>query len=118
MSKDRLAIAFIGEGCATLQFLKRGLFVDSSWADRDGAHKEARFRVFTADAVMRSSSTTVMLSPFLLPIALRMSPLTGSLWQPSPSAMKELRKETPSIFPRTLTKPRVRKNSTDFGQTT
>src|SRR5436190_6774162 len=47
-----------------------------------------------------------------------MSSFTGSLWFPSPMAMKELWKGSPSIVPRTLTRPRVPKNSADFGQIT
>src|ERR1700733_1798410 len=66
---------------------------------------------------MRSSSSTFTLSPGCLPIVLRMSAFTGSLWVPSPSAMKELRKGWPSIFPVTLTRPRVPKNLTESGQT-
>ena len=57
-------------------------------------------------------------SPSPLPIALRTSAFTGSLWVPSPSAMKELRNGWPSTVPRTLTRPRVPKNSADCGHTT
>src|SRR5438067_1633925 len=42
----------------------------------------------------------------------------GSLWRPSPSAMKELRKGTPSTVPRTFTSPRVPKNRAESGHTT
>jgi hypothetical protein len=43
---------------------------------------------------------------------------TGSLCIPFPKAIKELWKGTPSTVPRTFTKPRVPKNSTEPGQTT
>ena len=46
-----------------------------------------------------------------LPMTLRNSALTGSLWVPSPSAMNELRNGCPSTAPVTRTKPRVPKNS-------
>ena len=52
------------------------------------------------------------------PIAARMSPATGSLCRPSPRAMNELRNGCPSIVPRTLTSPRVPKNSAEPGMTT
>src|SRR3954453_17892061 len=61
----------------------------------------------------RSSRRIVTPSPASLPMALRVSAFTGSLWVPSPIAMNELRKGWPSIFPRTLTRPRVWKNSTE-----
>jgi hypothetical protein len=55
----------------------------------------------------RSLKRTLTVSPASLPIALRRSALTGSLWVPSPNAMNELRKGCPSIVPRTFTSPRV-----------
>src|SRR6266567_8390951 len=70
------------------------------------------------ESSIRSCKTTVTVSSASLPIALRTSALTGSLWVPSPMAMNELRKGWPSIVPRTFTSPRVPKNSTDSGQTT
>ena len=42
----------------------------------------------------------------------------GSLWLPSPIAMKELRNGVPSTVPLTLTSPRVPKNSAEPGMTT
>jgi hypothetical protein len=66
----------------------------------------------------RSSRRTVTASPASFPIALRTSPLTGSLWVPSPSAMNELRKGWPSTVPRTFTRPRVPKKSTESRITT
>jgi hypothetical protein len=67
---------------------------------------------------IRSSRLTVTTSPAFLPIALRTSERTGSICVPSPLAIKEPRNGWPSIFPRTFTSPRVRKKSTDSGQTT
>jgi hypothetical protein len=57
----------------------------------------------------------VTVSPASFPIVLRTSALTGSLCVPSPMAMKELRIGCPSIVPRTFTRPRVLKYSTDSG---
>src|SRR5512139_2569057 len=51
-------------------------------------------------------------------MALRTSADTGSLCLPSPRAMNELRNAWPAMVPRTLTRPRVPKNSADSGQTT
>ena len=48
-------------------------------------------------------------SPSSLPMVLRTAALTGSLWVPSPSAMNELSKGSPSTVPRTLTSPLVSK---------
>lgn len=47
-------------------------------------------------------SRTVTESPGPLPIAFRISAFTGSLWVPSPRAIKELRNSWPSIDPRTF----------------
>src|SRR4029077_13937979 len=55
--------------------------------------------------------------PACLPMTLRISALTGSLWVPSPRAMNELWNGWPSMVPRTLTRPLVPKNCTDSGQT-
>ena len=57
-------------------------------------------------------------SPASLPMALRRSALTGSLWVPSPRAMKELRNGWPSTVPLTFTNPRVPKYSADPGMVT
>src|ERR1700676_2139447 len=67
---------------------------------------------------MRSSNNTVTVSPTFFPIACRTSALTGSLCLPLPRAINELRNGWPSIFPLTLTRPRVPKNLTESGQTT
>src|ERR1700729_1832280 len=67
---------------------------------------------------IRSSRMTLPESPTFLPIAFKISAFIGSLCVPLPSAMKELRNSWPSTVPRTFTKPRVSKNSTDWGQTT
>ncbi len=75
--------------------------------------KEARFSPPT-----RSTNRTVTSSPSPFPIALRTSAFTGSLWVPSPRAMKELWKGWPSMVPRTLTRPWVPKKAADSGQTT
>jgi hypothetical protein len=48
-------------------------------------------------------------SPASFWMAWRSFALIGSLWVPSPRAMKELRNECPSTVPRTLTSPRVPK---------
>ena len=50
-----------------------------------------------------------------LPIARRISAVTGSLCVPSPRAMNELRNGCPSTVPRTFTRPRVPKNSAEPG---
>src|SRR5688500_10390036 len=60
----------------------------------------------------------VTVSPASLAMALRTSALIGSLWVPSPRAMKELRNGRPSTVPLTLTRPRVPKNSAEPGMTT
>jgi hypothetical protein len=44
--------------------------------------------------------------------------LIGSLWRPSPRAMKALWKGWPSTVPATFTKPPVPKNEAESGQTT
>ena len=64
----------------------------------------------------RSCRQTVTVSPACLPMAVRISALTGSLWVPSPRAMNELWNGWPSMVPRTLTRPLVPKNCTDSGQ--
>ena len=67
---------------------------------------------------VRSSSLTTTASPCSLRIALRTSAFIGSLCVPSPSAMNELWNGWPSTVPRTLTRPRVPKYSTESGMTT
>src|SRR4051794_11505894 len=62
---------------------------------------------------MRSSRRTRTVSPAALPMAFRTSALTGSLCVPSPSAMNALSNGSPSMVPRTLTRPRVPKNSAE-----
>ena len=71
----------------------------------------------SARAPRRSCRQTVTVSPACLPMTLRSSALTGSLWVPSPRAMNELWNGWPSMVPRTLTRPLVPKNCTDSGQT-
>jgi transposase len=65
----------------------------------------------------RWSRCTRTASPGTLPIARRRAAFTGSLCVPSPSAMNELWNGWPSTVPRTLTSPRVPKNSADPGIT-
>ena len=66
----------------------------------------------------RSAITTCTGSPSALPMAVRPAALTGSLWVPSPMAMNDESKGWPSTVPRTFTRPRVPKNSTERGHTT
>ncbi len=58
------------------------------------------------------------MSPACFEMAVRTSALTGSLWVPSPRAMKELRNGWPSTAPLTFTNPRVPKYSAEPGMTT
>src|SRR5258707_418970 len=51
-------------------------------------------------------------------MAARISRLMGSMCFPLPIAINELRNGWPSMVPRTFTRPRVPKNSTDPGQIT
>ena len=84
-------------------------------APRPGRHARAARPALRAGPLRRSSRQTVTESPACLPMARRMSARTGSLWVPSPKAMNELRNGWPSMVPRTLTRPRVPKNSADCG---
>src|ERR1700684_584571 len=82
------------------------------------SQRQVRYSAGVYDFEILSSRTTLTVSPTFLPIASRISAFMGSLCVPLPSAMKELRNSWPSTLPRTLTRPRVPKNSTDSGQIT
>src|SRR5580698_3480336 len=82
------------------------------------SQRQVRYSADVYDFEILSSRTTLTVSPTFLPIASRISAFMGSLCVPLPSAMKELRNSWPSTLPRTLTRPRVPKNSADSGQIT
>src|SRR6266478_8808055 len=82
-----------------------------------GVYRDLRERRFCW-ARIRCFRSTFTVSPTSFPIARRISTFTGSMCLPSPIAINELLKGRPSIVPLTLTKPRVPKNLTEFGQTT